>query len=391
MLPSAFAAVLALAPAVHAAQPDTGADDAERDRIVEEMQTLATRQKWKGVEDLYTRLLDLEKRGVVLKAEQHMMGVVAARTFGDIDSVVHRLSRATQAGEATAAAQRNDVLARYGRVRLELATRLTGDWTLAQVPAPFAPDARAAIERADTIIHEKRRFVGFLPTGSYQLGEASFQVDAGASESLVTIAGDGQAARSGGTNRSKDTRGEPANTEATVGLHARAGVGFGGVTAPKAGELAPPSGAGLTPVLGAGLGWHKGPLQVSGLLVGRALFGTAGDRGQQLYLGTAELLLGIDLGPVRLEAGPLYGVGTGSSTGVATSADPGACAGGACEAEVVRGTTLGPGGELGIAIPLFETNAGGGGLDLHAGAIGDGTRVVPWVTLALGISPGGRP
>jgi hypothetical protein len=391
MLPNPLATLLALAPAAYAAPSAAGADEAERDRIVEEMQALAARQKWKGVEQLYARLLELEKRGVVLAADQHMIGVDAARTFGNIDAVVHRLGKAIQAGDGTAAAQRADVLSRYGRVRLELAAKPPGEWALTQVPAPFAPDARAAIERADAALHDKRRFVGFLPAGSYQLGEARFQVDAGTSESLVTIAGDGQATKSGGAAGPKEAGAKPADTEAVTGLHARAGVGFGGATAPTEGQLAPPSGAGLTPVLGAGLAWRKGKMQISGLLVGRALFGTAGDGGQQLYMGTAELLLGWDLGPVRLEAGPLYGVGAGSSTGVATSADPTACAGGACDAEVVSGTTLGAGGELGLAIPLFEAGKGSGGLDLHAGAIGDGSRVVPWVTLALGISPGGRP
>lgn len=380
--------LLALAPAAHAASE---ADEAEMDRIVQEMHALAARQQWKGVEQQYERLVDLERRGVVLAPAEHMLAVQSARSFGDIEGVVHRLGRAIQAGDPTASEQRSEVLARFGRVRLELASRPHGDWTLEQVPAPFAPDARAAIATADATLHERKRFAGFLPVGAYKLGEARFEVLAGNNETLIAIAGDGQAAGSKKPDADKKKGEEATDGAARTGLHARIGAGFGGATAPAAGVVAPPSGTGLTPVLGAGLAWRKGDLQISGLLLGRGLFGSAGAGGQQLYLGTAELLFGWDLGGVRLEAGPLYGVGAGRSTGVAASADPTVCGGGACESEQLSGTTLGAGGELGISLPLFDAGASQGGLDVHAGALGDGSRITPWVTVALGFSPGARP
>lgn len=390
-MPSFSLALLqALAPSALAASQ---ADEAERDQIIEEMNVLAARQQWKGVEQQYARLEALERRGVEPGADAHMLGVEAARTAGDTDAVVHRLGRAIQSGHPTAGEQRRDVLARYGRVRLELGARPPGDWKLEQVPAPFAPDARAAIERADAILHDRKRFEGFLPAGTYRIGERSFQVDAGPSETLIAMAGSGAAAKKAAKKKAPKDEAAPAaaETEATTGLHARVGAGFGGATAPTEGVVAPPSGTGLTPVLGAGLAWRSGDLQVSGLLVGRALFASGGDGGQQLYLGTAELLVGWDLGALRIEAGPLYGVGAGRTTGVAASADPSVCASGACDAELARGTVLGGGAEAGISVPLFDTGSGTGGLDLHAGAIGDGTRVAPWVTVALGISPGSRP
>ena len=72
MLPTTIMTLSALVPAAHAASQ---ADEAERDRIVEEMQVLAARQKWKGVEQLYGQLLPLEKRGAVIAPEQHMIAV----------------------------------------------------------------------------------------------------------------------------------------------------------------------------------------------------------------------------------------------------------------------------------------------------------------------------
>lgn len=390
MLSTTLATLIALAPAAWAGPTADEADEAERDRIVEEMQGLASRQQWKGVELQYGRLLQLEKRGVSLGPELHMLAVEAARTFGDIDAVVYRLGQAIQAGDPQAGQQRADVLSRYGRVRLEIASRPSGEWGLEQVPTPFAPDARAAIARADEALHDKRRYVGFLPAGAYRVGAARFQVDAGTSEALVTLVGDAPTGTPA-ADRGDDGATAPGARTAQTGLRARAGLGFGGATAPSAGTLAPPSGAGLTPVLGAGLAWRRGPLQLSGMLMGRALLATAGDGGQQVVLGTAELLLGWDVGPLRVEAGPAYGVGAGRSIGVADSADPVACAAGACGAEVVRGTTLGAGGELGLTLPLFDTRGGIGGIDLHAGALGDGTRLLPWVTVAVGVAPGGRP
>ncbi|MEC7946686.1 MAG: hypothetical protein VX265_03900 [Myxococcota bacterium] len=376
-------ALLAVAPAAHAASQ---AEEAERDRIVEEMKVLAARQQWKGVEQLYSRLLPLEKHGVVVAAEHHMLAVESARSSGDIDAVLDRLERAVQAGAPDAAAQREDVLSRFGRVQLELSARPADPWSLEQVPAPFAPVARAAIRHADAALHERRRFTGFLPAGTYQIGEARFQVDAGRTESLITIAGEGEA-RQNPTD--PGTKSRPGSTQAApkTGLRTRAGLGLGGATAPAMGVLAPPSSAGLAPVLGAGLAWRSGALHLSGLFVGRALMGTAGAGGQQLYLGTAELLLGWDLGAVRLEAGPLYGVGAGRSVGVAATADPTACVRNACEEERVRGTSMGAGGEVGVVVPLFRTGPAQGGLDLHAGAMGDGTRLLPWMTVALGFTP----
>ena len=73
--------------------------------------------------------------------------------------------------------------------------------------------------------------------------------------------------------------------------------------------------------------------------------------------------------------------------GVAATADPTACVRNACEEERVRGTSMGAGGEVGVVVPLFRTGPAQGGLDLHAGAMGDGTRLLPWMTVALGFTP----
>ena len=172
---------------------------------------------------------------------------------------------------------------------------------------------------------------------------------------------------------------------------ARVGAGLGGVTSPPEGVIAPPPGVGLAPVLGVGHVWKRGDFHVTGLLAGRALFAGAGTGGQQLYLASAGLLLGWQLDGVRVEAGPLYAAGRGRSTGIATSADALACAAGACGSERARGSTFGPGVEVGSSVPLFARETSTGSLDIHCGAVTDGTRTMPWLTVALTLAPGARP
>lgn len=379
------------------------ADEAERDRLGAEMEVLAGRQQWNGVEQQYQRLTELVPLGVVLDAELHMLGVEAARASGRIGDALERLERAIQAGAPTAARQRAELLGEFGRVQLELGARPSGDWTLEQVPAPFAPVARASIERADAALHERKRYTGFLPAGSYRIGERRFEVAAGDALVIIAISGSpsdhGEPQRTSREpappRRSPETRKERTSRtadEATgARVFARVGAGLGGVTAPPEGVVAPPPGVGLSPVVGVGHAWKRGDVQVAGLLAGRALFAGAGTGGQQLYLASAGLLLGWHLDGVRLEAGPLYAAGGGRSTGVATTADPQACAAGACGSEQARGTTFGPGVELGSSVPLFRNDRSTGSLDIHGGAFTDGTRTLPWLTVALALSPGARP
>jgi len=332
-----------------------------------------------------------------------MLAVEAARATGRIGDALERLERAIQAGAPTAARQRAELLGEFGRVQLELGARPAGDWTLEQVPAPFAPVARASIERADAALHERKRYTGFLPAGSYRIGERRFEVAAGDALIIIAISGvpsDQSERQRPSRDPSPPPRSPDAGAEGTslapedatrTSVFARVGAGLGGVTAPPEGVVAPPPGVGLSPVVGVGHTWNRGDIQVAGLLAGRALFAGAGIGGQQLYLVSAGLLLGWDLDGVRLEAGPLYAAGGGRSTGVATTADPLACAAGACGSEQARGRTFGPGVELGSSVPLFRNDRSTGSLDIHGGAFTDGTRTLPWLTVALALSPGVTP
>ena len=386
--------LLALAPAALAA---ADADDAERDRIRAEMNVLAGRHQWNGVEQLYGQLLTLAARGVAIDPATHMLGVQAARTDGRMNDVLDRLERAIAAGDRTAAGHRMTLLAEYGRVQIELAARPAGEWSFEQVPTPFDPTARAAIEHADQELHERKRFAGLLPAGTYRLGEQRVRVPAGENETIIVI--DGQTAESRRPPKAGPPEKPPAlQDDARPGpyfgessFHVRVGAGLGVLTAPPPGVVAPPAGVGLTPVLGGGRTWRRGEFVLTGLVAARAFFASAGDGGQELYLGTAGVMAGWDLGDIRLEVGPLYGIGAGRSTGVAPSADPIACMAGACASEQTRGTTYGPGAELGLGIPLFEAGSGVGSLEVHAGAIADGIRTTPWMTLAIGVSPATPP
>jgi hypothetical protein len=55
------------------------ASEAEHTRLAEEMRKLAQRNAWRGVEGSYARMLVIEKDGVVLTYDDHLLGAQAAR------------------------------------------------------------------------------------------------------------------------------------------------------------------------------------------------------------------------------------------------------------------------------------------------------------------------
>ena len=66
------------------------ASEAEHTRLAQEMRSLSDRGAWRGVEANYERMLGLERRGVVLSYEDHLLGAQAARDLGRITQVYQR-------------------------------------------------------------------------------------------------------------------------------------------------------------------------------------------------------------------------------------------------------------------------------------------------------------
>ncbi|TNE87436.1 MAG: hypothetical protein EP330_18395 [Deltaproteobacteria bacterium] len=162
LLLSALAAPVAMAGEV---------DQAEVTRLRTEMQRLAERSAWAGVERVYVALVE---QGAELGYDDHFLGAQSSKALGDVAAARQRLLLANSAKES------QDVMdwlfaidSNYGEVRLKVAKG--GGAELKPAEQPFAADQRAAIEFAAARLAETGTYNGYLPSGQYTLGDQSFQ------------------------------------------------------------------------------------------------------------------------------------------------------------------------------------------------------------------------
>ncbi len=173
------AALLAVASAAESEpeQLDPAVMAAEHQRISGEMEQLARRQVWVGLEDKFRELQDL---GVELRYDDLLHGAHAARARGDVQATWERLQAAIDL-------VRDDELvdwmraieSEYGQVVLTTSPQRSA--LLQPGAMPFAPDRRAAVEFAALALEEYGSFVGRLPAGEYQLAGTHFVVEPGIS------------------------------------------------------------------------------------------------------------------------------------------------------------------------------------------------------------------
>lgn len=152
---------------------DGVSSQAEYVRLSDEMEKLATRNAWAGVERIYATL---QAAGHALTFEDHVRGAHAARAVGNVGGVRHRLEAANQAK----AEDREtidwmwDIDSKYGKVRL--ACDLGTGVTLEIEQMPFNPDHQRAVEYGRTQIAEECLLEGYLPAGTYTFGGETLEV-----------------------------------------------------------------------------------------------------------------------------------------------------------------------------------------------------------------------
>ncbi len=151
-------------------------EQAEMERYVEDMNALAERQTWPGVERNYEKILELE--GVAIPREVHLTAAASARALGDMGAVLDRLKRAQALKhDDDVGAWINDIQENYAPV--ELRSVPPRKLELAPELMPFEPDKRQAVELAAGRLAEDGEFIGLLPTGKYTLQGQEFEVIAG--------------------------------------------------------------------------------------------------------------------------------------------------------------------------------------------------------------------
>lgn len=184
---------LGLTPTVDA---HAGAAEAEQYRLQTEMESLARKSAWAGVERTFK---ELEAVGLPLTLGDYLLGSQSAIQAGDLLLGLQRvqtgLASATPDDNPESAYARAKALAaglstRFGQVRLRVPGEkaCTGHvmW-LKLEPVPFAEDEREAYSAARTKVGSFESFTGLLPTGEYNVDGYTFKVEPGQPMATVEL------------------------------------------------------------------------------------------------------------------------------------------------------------------------------------------------------------
>ena len=144
---------------------------AEYVRLSEEIEKLAQRNAWPGVEKLFQELL---ATGEAPSFDDWIIGAHSARATGDIGAARERLYKANEIREEREVLDTLwEIDSNYGKVWL------AGDLGRVEFKCdqmPFEPDAAQAVTFAQTRVAETGMFSGYLPQGDYWFGEQKVSV-----------------------------------------------------------------------------------------------------------------------------------------------------------------------------------------------------------------------
>lgn len=143
---------------------------AEAVRLSVQLQSLARRDHWAGVEHVYLLAL---ATGEPLPWQDHLAAAHAALTLGDVASARERLMLAKGAGdERTVIETLWQIDTHFTPVDLHA----DPGTELGVAAMPFDPQQARAVERARDQLRETGAFHGMLPLGDYALGGTWFGV-----------------------------------------------------------------------------------------------------------------------------------------------------------------------------------------------------------------------
>ncbi len=153
------------------------ATEAEHNRLSDEIEKLANRQVWTGVE---RKFRDLERLGTEPTYDDLMYAATAARELGDVQRSYDRLKVAVKLkGSKEIVDWLWDIDNNYGSV--ELLTVPSRSTELEIEEMPFDPNQRKAVEAAQESVRRDGIFVGMLPRGAYRFASQGFTVEPGVS------------------------------------------------------------------------------------------------------------------------------------------------------------------------------------------------------------------
>jgi len=160
--------------------PASATDDvaaAEHDRVADEMERLAERKIWTGVE---RKFAELEELDAPLTLDDLLIGAHAARELGDVASAYTRLKAAAKIkGTKEIGDWLWDIDNNYGHVDLVAVPARSA--ALGAMQMPFDPNQRRAVDAAVKSAKQDGAFRGLLPKGMYDFAGQKFEVVPGIS------------------------------------------------------------------------------------------------------------------------------------------------------------------------------------------------------------------
>lgn len=147
------------------------ANEAEADRLTEEIAMLEGRGAWSGVDRAYRRALET---GVGLDPSVHVAGARASLQAGDADTARERLLSAYEVERDPDLLQ---WLTTFSREYSRLHVRVDPGTSLEIERKHFDPDRARIVDRAAEVIAATQRFDGLLPVGRYRLGSYWFRIE----------------------------------------------------------------------------------------------------------------------------------------------------------------------------------------------------------------------
>ena len=379
---------------------------AEHVRLSEDMRRLAKRAHWRGVDRSYRSMENLIRKDVVLSYDDHFLGAQAARELGNVTLVYRRLVQAKEVNPTSEVTNWiDDIMRQYGEVDLIIPDRYKGETNLAVAVMPLQPDQRSTIGMAQQRIQEGRSYNGLLPGGEYTFGPHTFTVTPGGDTIVLEVS------KKGAGRVSKRKAGEKGPFRfAYMGPRADIGLGWTAGTDPGVGDA--PGGfsglggraaigfeAGLTGTFSVLLdvgyqGLSGAPSDASGSLDDLAQYDLRND---QMQLFFAWLAGQLDVGPVDLAVGPMFGVGSASVTGVGQNCidNPASAGCSGASAQTLRysrldGSVNAFGVAAGMAYDVVEFGKFAGAITLNGGALSDADRWYPFGTLGFTVGPAGQ-
>lgn len=358
----------------------TDEEAAEQQRLLQEMQRLAERNVWEGVERTFQHL---EAVGSVPPADGLHLAAQAACLRGDVSLCRSRLSAAVaQVPEPDHVRWLREIDEGFVSVRILGAT---AEDALQMQPLPLDPTARSALSYAQEQLAQAGLFDGLLAEGSYRIAGQQFVASADIGPVILDL-------------RPVEPPGPVAAVLPKLGV----GPAFLAVGAPRGDALQQPPG--FSAVGSRLVGGAEG---TRGALLWGAELGYLGARTggfSALHLFTGSAMLGAHRGRLRALVGPLASVGGLRAEGVVDpdalnadcpfESDEPECDWIASVPEDERGAyrwgglVAASGVQAAIGVHLVPIgDAAEGRVVVVGGALSDATRLYAWATIGVELAP----